>query len=346
MSSFAFDLTRHSVTGLSDVLKNYRKFRRLFHQLLTLARSREPHAIICVDFSGFNRRFAAAVKRQIRARRGRFRNWDPKIIQYVSPQVWPSREDRARQIARDFDQLLSIFPFERDWYAARVPKLRVEFVGHPIVDRYAPMNVANHDVTFSILHPPSAPSLLLLPGSRSDELNRHLPVMFEALKLIQAAIPEIRPSLVVPTESLLSQVKSRPLPSALEIRRGGLAESLKTADLAIASTGTVTLECAWFRVPTVAIYQTSWSTYQIGRRIIKVKYLAMPNLLAGEEIMPEFIQNAATAENISRAALQLLRDRSRRQAVQNKLAEVIASLGGSGASARAAAAILKTLPSG
>ena len=107
----AFDLTAHAVVGLLEVLKKYPKFKRRFNQLTQLALQRQPDAIICIDFSGFNSRFAHAIKKYVRSRRGPFSNWDPKIIQYVSPQVWASREGRARQLARDIDLLLSIFPF-------------------------------------------------------------------------------------------------------------------------------------------------------------------------------------------------------------------------------------------
>ncbi len=132
----ALDMTVHSVIGLSEALRNYLKFRRLFHQLFQLARERQPDAIICVDFSGFNRRFAHAIRQYTRARADWFHDWNPKIIQYVSPQVWASREGRAYQMARDYDLVLSIFPFEKAWYAKRVPQLRVEFIGHPIAERY------------------------------------------------------------------------------------------------------------------------------------------------------------------------------------------------------------------
>src|SRR5207245_678170 len=129
----------------------------------------------------------------------------------------------------------------------------------------------------------------------------------------------------------------------LEIQSGGLAEALAQATVAIASTGTVTMECAYFGVPTVALYKTSWSTYQIGKRVIRVKFLAMPNLLANESLFPEFIQHEASVENISRAALELLGDEARRKKVKARLAEIIASIGGPGASARAAAAIVGLL---
>ena len=130
----AFDLTQHSVIGISDVLKNYFKFRRLFNQLLKLAIERKPDAIIGVDYGGFNLRFGHAIKQYVR--NNPFANWNPKIIQFVSPQVWASRPGRANLLAADYDLLLSIFPFEKDWYAKRVPKLRVEFVGHPMVERF------------------------------------------------------------------------------------------------------------------------------------------------------------------------------------------------------------------
>ena len=185
--------------------------------------------------------------------------------------------------------------------------------------------------------------VLLLPGSRPDELRRHLPVMIGALGLIRAKVPNLRARMVLPNESLVQQAKALGLPANLEVQAGGLPESLAEADVAIASTGTVTTECAYFGVPTVALYKTSWSTWQIARRIVKVKYGAMPNLLANEEVFPEFIQDAATPENIARAALELLRDEGRRARVKTRLAEIVASLGGPGAARRAAKAIVETL---
>jgi lipid-A-disaccharide synthase len=338
----ALDLTAHSVIGLSEVLANLLKFRRLFHQLFLLASERQPDAIICVDFSGFNRRFAHAIRQYAHARADWFHDWQPRIVQYVSPQVWASREGRARQMARDFDLVLSIFPFEAEWYAKRVPQLRVEFVGHPIVDRYGPGRMSQREGRVDKV----APKVLLLPGSRAGELRRHLSVMLEALDLLRAKVPGLRGRMVLPSQTLVQQAKALRLPTGLEVQAGGLPEALGEADVAIASTGTVTTECAYFGVPTVALYKTSWGTYQIARRIVKVSYLAMPNLLANEPIFPEFIQGAATAENIVRAALELLRDEARRARVKARLGEIVASLGSPGATRRAAKAILETLSRG
>jgi len=133
------------------------------------------------------------------------------------------------------------------------------------------------------------------------------------------------------------------LPQNLQVQIGDMAVALRQADLAIASTGTVTVECAYFGVPTVALYKTSFLTWQVAKRIVTVKYAAMPNLLADQEVFPEFIQHAATADNIARAAIALLQDQPRRTSIKSQLAKIVASLGPPGASQRAAQAILSTL---
>ncbi len=331
------DLTAHSVIGVSDVFRQYFKFRRFFHQLFKLAVDRQPELVVCIDFSGFNRRFVRAIRQHTRSGSTSFTNWQPRIVQYISPQVWASRAGRANQMARDYDLLLSIFPFEQPWYAERVPGFRVEFIGHPMVEWYKDTPRRDHRI------PGHPPLVLLLPGSRTDELRRHLPVMIGALGLIRAAMPEVRARMVLPRESLAQQARTERLPSNLEVRTGGLVDSLREADVALASTGTVTLECAWFGLPTVALYKTSWSTYEIGKRIVKVNHLAMPNILAGEVLFPEFIQHAATPENVSTAALSLLTDLARRQHVISRLEEIRSHLGTPGASLRAAHAIASLL---
>lgn len=334
----AFDMTRHAVVGLTEVVKRYGAFRRLFGRLLRLAVQRQPEAIVCVDFSGFNRRLARAIQQHARARRGLFHNWDPRIVQYVSPQVWASRPGRARQLERDCDLLLSIFPFEKEWYARRAPGLRVEFVGHPVVERHARVP---RRASAAIQNDP--PVVVLLPGSRLGEIQRHLPVLREAVSVLERDRP-VRVRVILPNEGLAEAAAGiAPLPCDWQVHAGGLAALLANADLALASTGTVTVECAWFGVPTIALYKTSWSTYQIARRLASVRFLAMPNILAGEAVMPEFIQDEATPANLAREALSLLTNASRRAAVHAGLARVTDALGGPGASRRAAEAILRLL---
>jgi lipid-A-disaccharide synthase len=141
----------------------------------------------------------------------------------------------------------------------------------------------------------------------------------------------------------MQQAKELGVPDTIKIQCGGLAEALSQADLSIASTGTVTMECARFGVPTVALYKTFWGNFVIAKNIVKVQYLAMPNLLAGEEIFPEFIQHAAAGDTIAQATLELLRDDVRRAKVKARLSEIIASLGEPGANVRAAKAVMHLL---
>ena len=336
----AFDLTQHSVVGFTDVVRNYFKFRQLFNQLLTLALERKPDAIIGVDFGGFNLRFGHAIRQY--TRENPFSKWNPRIVQFVSPQVWASRPGRAKLLEADYDLLLSIFPFEKDWYARRAPKLRVEFVGHPMVGRFT-----NDDLRFTRRTTATTafvnrqPKILLLPGSRTSELKRHLPVMLDALEFIQGKLPEAGARMVLPNPALqkLAARLSAPPPN-VEIRVGNLPEFLAQADIAIASTGTVTMECAFFGVPAVTLYQTSWVNFEIARRIVTVKWATMPNILANEEVYPEFIQNTATPGNIAGAALELLQNESRRRKIKLQLANIVSSLGSPGATGRAATAIL------
>src|SRR5262249_49543513 len=230
-------------------------------------------------------------------------------------------EDRVYQLAKDFDLLLSIFPFERQWYEARVPGFRVEFVGHSVFDRYG---LPEPTKAIRSASDSGFPLIVLLPGSRPDELKRHLPLLLSALRQIRSAFPQLRAHMVLPNDSLLAMAKQIGLNDDVQIQIGNLASALRQADLALASTGTVTIECAYFGVPTVALYKTSFVTWQIARRIVTVKYAAMPNLLAKQELFPEFIQEDATAENIASASLELLRDKSRRERIRNQLNDTIA----------------------
>lgn len=335
----AFDLTEHSIIGIPSA-KDYLEGRRRFHELLQLAIQRQPDVIIGVDYNYFNLSFARAIREYTRGHSGWFHDWRPKLVKYISPQVWASRESRARQIARDYDLLLSIFPFEKDWYARRVPRLKVEFVGHPMVERFRQHAASRNSESGRTS---TAPQVLLLPGSRKSELKRHIPVMLDAFRLLRKVISGARAKMVLPGEALAEQAKLLCPTSDIEIQAGGLFQVLKQTDVAISKTGTISTECAVAGVPAVTLYKTFWATYELGKRIVKVKSLTMPNLLAGEEVFPEFIQNAATPENISRAALELLQNESRRQSIKTKLAKVVSSLGGPGASQRAARAIANLL---
>jgi lipid-A-disaccharide synthase len=334
----AVDMTAHTVFGIVDVFKNYRRFRRLMGGLVSLAIRRQPDVIICVDFSGFNRRFAHAVKEHVRACQGTFNDWQPKIVQFVSPQVWASRPGRARAMARDFDLVLSIFPFEKAWYARHAPAVQVEFIGHPLLDRYGRTGISQPRAENAL------PLVALLPGSRPKELKSHLPVIIEAARQILASRP-VAFRMILPSARLAQTAQAfvSALPE-IQVQVGGLEEALARADVALAKSGTITMECAFFGVPTVLFYKVSWLEFEIARRLVRVDRIGMPNLLAGETVVfPEFLQQEVTPENLARAALEFLNDPVRRQEIKARLARVIASLGEPGASRRAAEAVLKML---
>lgn len=330
------DLTKTSVIGPSDVLGQYLSFRKTFFELLREAELRQPDVIVLIDYSHFNQKLARALRRRIQATRAIFSNWDPLIVKYVSPQVWASRPKRVFKVARDFDLLLCILPFEEQWYARRVPHLKAVYVGHWIMDRY-PEPLPPRTLL------PDQPQVLLLPGSRPGEVARHTQVLLEAAALLKKRMP-IKPLMVLPNAALERQVRAGfPIAGDVQLQIGGLPKALLNSDLAIASTGSVTMECARFLVPTIALYRTSWLTYHLAKRVITIRYLSMPNILADEPLFPEFIQNAATPEALSEAGFELLTDAERRQRVKSRLADVVRMLGSAGAHARAANEIIRQL---
>jgi lipid-A-disaccharide synthase len=321
----ALDLTEHAVLGLVEVLRNYFKFRRFFHQMLDLVAERKPAAVVLVDYPGFNLRFAKALRRRFRD--GAYR---PRVIYYISPQVWAWAERRVRLIERCVNLVISIFPFEKAWYAKRAPQLRVEFAGHPMISRFAGKRVGNPE--------PRVESVVaLLPGSREREVRAHWPILRDAVQNVLRTT-KARIVVLAATDRIESFLREHGA-AEFEISRHGV-ETLNRATVAIAASGTATLECAYFGVPTVVIYKVAWPTYLVGRMLVKVSHLAMPNVLAGETIYPEFIQHHARPGAIAESALALLQDEARRQRMKIKLAEVIASLGGEGASERAADLVL------
>jgi len=301
------DLTQHAVVGLVEVLKNYGKFKRIFDDLLAEVGRRQPSAVVLVDFPGFNLRFAKAVKR---------RYPQTKVIYYIAPQLWAWHASRAKQIERNVDLLLTIFPFEKAWYAPRAPKLRVEFVGHPLAER-RPKPGDRRPKT-----------VLLLPGSREREVTKIWPVLagvvdrLPDVKFIAAAVDER-------TAALMRHPR-------VKVEVGRAREWMRQVPLALTASGTATMECAFAGCPMIVVYKVNWLTYLVGRLLVTVKWLAMPNVIAGKSIVPEFIQHQAAPSRVAAAAQALLQNEDARRMMHRELATVVASLGGPGSSERAA----------
>lgn len=339
------DLPSHAVVGLLEPLKKIGFFRKALNDLVADAAAWNPDMVILVDSSGFNLRFAGRFLKTIEAAPygSAIR---PRMVYFISPQVWASRPKRATLMESYFDCLLSIFPFEKGWYADRAPGLDVRFVGHPLVDRYP--DFSPPPAGEWRIRPSADACVALLPGSRRGEITNHWPVFLETIRLLRGKGLATEFVAVAPNASAASLIRSLTPGSDLQyldIRTGSLDETLPSADLAIASSGTVTMECAWFRVPTVVVYKTSWLTYQIARRVITVDWLAMPNLLAGEEIFPELIQNDLNSENLFAASEKLLTSTDTRSAIFKALDKITSSLGDRGPGQRAAGVLLALLNS-
>ena len=308
-----FDLTKHAVVGLVEVLKNYGKFKGFFNLLLAEVGRRQPSAVVLVDFPGFNLRFAKAVKR---------RYPQTKVIYYISPQLWAWHASRAKQIERDVDLLLTIFPFEKAWYAQRAPKLRVEFVGHPLAERRQKTGDRRQK------------TVLLLPGSREREVAKIWPVLSNVVD----KLPDVKFFAAAVDERTAAMIRH----PRVRVEVGTARELMRQATLAITASGTATMECAFTGCPMIVVYKVNWLTYLIGRMLVKVKWLAMPNVIAGKSIVPEFIQHQASPSRVVAAARTLLQNDGERRTMQRELAAVVASLGGPGSSERAAELIRET----
>jgi lipid-A-disaccharide synthase len=314
-----YDWADEAVVGLWDVLKKYGYFRTQFHRALAELERLRPAALVLIDYPGFNLRLAKAA----RARFPRL-----KIIYYISPQVWAWHRGRIPQMARILDLMLCIFPFEKPLYEQS--GLRTEFVGHPMLDTLAPLKTAV----------PREPDLLaLLPGSRRKEVRKIFPVMLATARELRQRHPDLRCEAAAASPALAEEMRTLAGRECI-VTTGAAHRLMDRAAAGLVCSGTATLESAYFGLPMVILYRVAWLTWVVGKRLVRVPHLGMPNLLAGREIVREFLQDAAQPGPIAAEIERLLRNPAPQQAA---LAEVIASLGAPGAGARAAAAVAREL---
>jgi len=321
------DLSAHAVLGLTEVLKQYFKFRKVRDQVLDLAKRERPDAIVLIDCSGFNLRLTPQLRRDLPGTR---------IIYYISPQVWASRASRVKAMQRDIDLLLAILPFEKAWFEKAAPGFNVEWVGHPVLDRIRKIEVVEPNPNF----------VALLPGSRRTEVEKHLPVLWESALIMGRNRPGLKFILLSPNEAIqkfaLQLLAKLPAPNfTFEYNIGYAVSHLSRCSLAIVASGTASLECALVGIPQVVVYRVHPLTYAVGRRVVKVKYLSIVNVMANEAIVPEFLQDNLEASAVAQEALELLGNTQRRDNMKRRVAQVVSTLGEPGASKRAAAAILR-----
>ena len=325
------DASGMAVLGLWEVLKKFGYFREVFYRILGEALRRKPDAILLVDYPGFNLRFAEAAHKS-----------GLKVLYYVCPQVWAWHRSRIAKMAKIVDRLMVIFPFEVDVFAGT--GLRTDFVGHPLIESTDRV-LAAPDVALPWR---GAPRVALLPGSREQELKRILPSMLGAAGLVAKSHPGASFILAASSAAMADLarriVAAQPASAArIEIVEGQTRQILKQADAAWIASGTATVETALMGCPMVVVYRTSWLTYEVGRRVIRVPHLGMVNLLAGRELCPELIQHRVTPENLAAAIAPLLTDTDVRRAMKDGLRQVREKLGAGGAAPNAARIVLEEL---
>jgi lipid-A-disaccharide synthase len=306
------DVTGEAVVGIFEAARRYPYFKRVFDDLLKKCAARRPTAVVGVDFPGFNLRFLRAARKRLGQK--------PLLAQYVSPQLWAWNESRKNKMAQFLDLVLCIFPFEPKFYAGT--GLRAEYVGHPLALQIQPTDPGSRD-----------PKLVaLLPGSREREIRFHWPVFRETARRLLAAHPDLRFSVGSNTDRKFD---------GFSVEEPG--HLMRTAQAGLVASGTATLEACLHGLPILAVYKVSPPTFWLGKVLVKVPHLAMPNVIAGREIIREFIQKRCRAEELEPALAGLLQSVRERERIREAYAEVRAKLGTKNAAGNAAALILETV---
>jgi lipid-A-disaccharide synthase len=310
------------IVGLFNVLRQYRKFRAIFDETVAALARERPDAVMLVDYPGFNLRLAR-----------KCRELGLRVVYYISPQVWAWRQGRVKQIEKVVDRMIVLFPFEEEFYAKhRVP---VTYVGHPLLDELAGVERADEG-------PHDPLRMALLPGSRKHEVAALLPAMLDAVELLQqerAVDAWIVQAPTIPAASLLEQMQRAGVIVRIERHDAG---SIAAADVALSASGTATLECAVVGVPVIVMYRLSRATHWIGRRVVKVPHFSLVNIVAGKKVVPELLQHDVNGGRIAKEVRAVVEPEAHAR-VRAELAAVRAKLGGTGASRRAAEAIMGLL---
>jgi lipid-A-disaccharide synthase len=326
-----------AIMGIVEVAGALPKFWRAFRELKRAARQRRPDAVILVDWPEFNLRLARSLHRA-----------GIRVVYYISPQLWAWRPYRVRSIRRHVDLLLSILPFESQWYSKRGIS-KVEFVGHPLTGQVRARYGREEFCRRNNLNP-SLPIVALLPGSRPKEVERILPPLMDAA----ARIAEIRPEVqfvvaLAPgrsrhevTKIVDARLNGLPSQERLRVTQHETVETLAAADAAAVASGTATLEAALVGTPLVIVYKESPINWHLLGRLITSEHLGLVNLVAGRRLALEIIQGELNGDRLARELTSLL-EPEKNAAMREELARIASALGSGGASRRAAQAVLRFL---
>lgn len=327
-----YDIKGLSVMGLFDVLKKIPKFLALKKIILERIKKDKPDAIIFVDFSGFNLRLAKAINNTIPA------------IYYISPQVWASRADRIKTIKKYIRKIIVLFKFEKEFYQKY--GIDADWVGQPLLDIVKP-TMPKEELLRNLKFSNAKTTVALLPGSRREEIKRILPIMLKSATLIAK---ELNAQFVIAKPAQVEWGIYNPLIKCshlnLKIVEDKPYDCMNIGDFCLVCSGTATLETAIMGKPFFLIYKTSLLNYLLYRPQIKIPYIGMVNIVAGEKIIPEFIQFNTSPKKIAGEALKALNNPSQLRQIKESLAKIKYSLGEPGATSRAAKIICDFLKRG
>ena len=321
-----------SVVGITEVVSHLPGIYREFRRLLRAADRHRPDAAIVIDSPAFNFKVARAMHAR-----------GVPVIYYVCPQLWAWRAGRVRRFHRWIRKALVIFPFEAKWYRDR--GVDAEYVGHPLADA-PPPGISREEFAAQYGLQPARPWVALLPGSRRKEIAMNLPTLVGAARRLKGDFEFVLPMASTVDRPWLEN-KLRGAGSKLTVVEGASA-ALRHARAAVIASGTATVEAALAGTPMVVVYRVSGLTWALGRHLLKVPFVAMPNLIAGEQIVPELIQSGFTPEKVAEKLGEILVEGPAREKMKAALAGVSARLRPAGtagtAAERAAAAVLEALP--
>jgi len=308
------DASSLSVVGLVEVVCHIPRIHREYRKLVAAARRERPQIAILTDNPGFHLRVARALRKE-----------GIPVVQLVAPQVWAWRKWRLRRLRRDVTKLLCIFPFEEPFF--RQHGVNAAYIGHPLA-RLIGARISRGEFRRRHGIPADSPLVVLLPGSRRDEVARHLPVLARAVERIRRRrktefLVAAPPGALNEWESSFWEPISR---LAIQVIEGETWDAIAHADLALAACGTVTVEAALLRTPMVTFYRVSPLTWRLGRLLVRVPYYSMVNLIAGEPIVPELVQHRCTSERLAEEALRLMESSEAREAMRRNLGAVRAKL--------------------
>ena len=300
------NFNRLAVMGFVEVFRDLLFFIKLKNFLIKDIKKHNPQKIILIDYPGFNLSLAKTIKKTI----------DIPVFFYISPQVWAWKEARVKQIKKNIDKLIVIFPFEKEWYKKR--GVEVEFFGHPLIDLIKKQKTTQVKNQTKVVG--------LFPGSRKQEILKHLPILQQTMVILRKKKPEIKfilchaPGLDKTTKTLLQKINVEKIVYNSE-------EAFQSCDAAIVTSGTATLECAISQTPLVVIYKTSIISWLIAKYFLSIPFISIVNIIANKKIVEECLQKNATPQKIARETLRLLKYPER---MKENLSKVKNSLGHGG----------------